>query len=446
MTAWWRIYKYTAKIALSKGEKKMNSAEEFLIRHKMNPELICPARCAEQMKDNMIAGLNGNVVDMPMIPAYLSNEGTVPEGVPAIVIDAGGTNYRCALAVFRDGKCETEKLKVCAMPGTEKPCSWDELISFVADSIEPLAQYSDVVGFCFSYNAQITPDMDGCVHKVDKEVVIEGSEGQLIGSSLKAELERRGISGKRVIILNDTVAVLLGGAASLDKSRYSGFAGQVSGTGTNTCCSVDVKSIGKLSLPKTGSMLINLESGMYDGIPCGDFDRLLDKQSHNPGEKIFEKITAGVYLGELGRLILNGAGECGLISKESKDALSKLDAIDASYIDSWSRGLDPYSVFSDDKDLSFAETVSYNLIERSARCMCTNILAIMLLTNKGRESTKPVCVCAEGSLVQKSFHYLPLLRKLLKEYGEELMNRYAVVRVCEGTTMSGSAAAAILNA
>ena len=26
----------------------MNSAEEFLIRHKMNPELICPARCAEQ--------------------------------------------------------------------------------------------------------------------------------------------------------------------------------------------------------------------------------------------------------------------------------------------------------------------------------------------------------------------------------------------------------------
>ena len=160
----------------------------------------------------------------------------------------------------------------------------------------------------------ITPERDGRVVCIDKEVVITDCEGQLVGASLLAELARRGITGKRAVILNDTVAVLLGGAAQLDKDAYSGFIGQVSGTGTNTCVSLPVSQIGKLGQSGERGMVVNLESGEYDGIEGGDYDRMLDAGSHAPGTKRFEKLTAGVYLGELARLMLRGAADEGLLS------------------------------------------------------------------------------------------------------------------------------------
>lgn len=422
----------------------MNSAEEFLIRHKMNPELICPARCAEQMKDNMIAGLNGNVVDMPMIPAYLSNEGTVPEGVPAIVIDAGGTNYRCALAVFKDGKCETEKLKVCAMPGTEKPCSWDELISFVADSIEPLAQYSDVVGFCFSYNAQITPDMDAIVVSLDKEVVVEGCNGSLLGESINLELERRGIGRKKIVILNDTVAALLGGSAVLDKDKYSDMFGMICGTGVNTCCSVDRSLIGKLSGLKKNTMLINLESGVYSMFPYGDIDALLDARSLVPGDKMMEKMCSGAYLGTLCRLALETAENEGCISAGTKERMDAIEKLNGAVADAWASGEDEYGTFATDKDREFAREVCLAIFERSARCVAINIYAIMLLNDSGTDESRPACVCAEGSLISRSRHFRPFLERELEKIAET-EKRYAVISIGKDTTLPGSAAAALLN-
>lgn len=173
---------------------------------------------------------------------------------------------------------------------------------------------TDRIGFCFSYSAEITPEIDGRIIRIDKEVMVTGSAGQLVGASLIAELARRGIRGKKIVIINDTAAVLLGGTALLDRDSYSGFIGQVSGTGTNTCCVLPAGRIGKLGVSGETGMIINLESGMYNGISGGDFDRLLDSQSNNPGLKKLEKLTAGVYLGELCRLMLMAAAEEGLLS------------------------------------------------------------------------------------------------------------------------------------
>ncbi len=74
------------------------------------------------------------------------------------------------------------------MPGTEKSASWEEFISFTADSIMPLMDEAELIGFCFSYSADITPEIDGLVRRIDKEVVITGATGQLVGASLIAGL------------------------------------------------------------------------------------------------------------------------------------------------------------------------------------------------------------------------------------------------------------------
>ena len=54
-------------------------------------------------------------------------------------------------------------------------------------------------------------------------------------------------------------------------------------------------------------------------------------------------------------------------------------------------------------------------------------------------------MCAEGSLVQKSRHYRPMLERLLKDDIGVRLGRYAVLKVGEETTLPGSAAAALLN-
>lgn len=419
-------------------------ALDFMARHGMSA-LIDPAEYAERMRQDMEHGLKGEKSSMPMIPTYIKNDGCIPKGVPAAVIDAGGTNFRSGLVTFTDAGYELTDVTKRKMPGTDKSATWEEFISFAADSIQPLMDRTELIGFCFSYNAEITPEIDGLVRRIDKEVVITGSSGRLVGASLTAELERRGITGKRVFILNDTVAALLGSSCTLDKSAYSGFVGQISGTGTNTCCALPYRRIAKLGRGGEESILVNLESGLYDGMPQGDFDVILDRESHNPGEKIMEKLTAGAYLGELGRLMLLAAADEGLLSAGSAARVRELGRIDAAVIDAWASGEKLDLAADNAADADFAQTVSLELFRRSAQCMCANLAGIMLLTGAGDDAARPVCVCAEGSLVDRSRHFRPMLEALLDEYAAGRLGKHAVLRVSRETTLPGSAAAALLN-
>ena len=85
------------------------------------------------------------------------------------------------------------------------------------------------------------------------------------------------------------------------------------------------------------------------------------------------------------------------------------------------------------------------MFQRSARCMCVNLLAIALLTGQGRDKDRPVCVCAEGSLVQRSRFYRPALEALLESDGAGRLGLHLKLNVGSETTLPGSAAAAILN-
>ena len=422
-----------------------NKALDFLHRHGMSPHQIEPEKDSAKMAEDMEWGLQGKHSSMPMIPTYLSDSGSIPKGIPVAVIDAGGTNFRSALVTFDDNGYRVDQLNKWKMPGIEKPATWEEFISFTADRIEPLMAETNYIGFCFSYSADIMPDIDGRVQRIDKEVVIRGCEGQLVGASLKAELERRGISGKQVVILNDTVAVLLGGLASVNVAKYSGFIGQVSGTGTNTCCSLPQCRITKLGLHGEKRMIVNLESGMYDGMPVGDFDRTLDNSSNNPGSKAFEKHTAGVYLGELCRQMLLAAAEENIFSAETVQKVHSLGWIDSAVIDAWACGEQLAQVSCGDEDGLFVQDLCKAMFERSARCMCTNLAAILLLTGDGKDPYKPVLICAEGSLVQKGRAYRPVLEALIRQEIGEKMGRYAELKIGEETTLPGSAAAALLN-
>lgn len=416
-------------------------AEEFLARHGMSPERIDPAVYAPKMAQSMAEGLAAEGCMLPMIPTYLKNSGAVPRGESAVVIDAGGTNFRCALARFTEAGCEISELRKTPMPGIGRSATWEEFISFVADAVMPFMDRADKIGFCFSYSADITPEIDGRVIRIDKEVVVTGSEGKLVGASLIEELERRGCRGKSVVILNDTAAVLLGVSATLDKEKYSGFIGQINGTGTNTCCIVPLEKIGKLHASGDDGVIVNIESGLYDGFPRGDFDLELDCESNNPGSKHLEKMTSGVYLGALCRIMFRAAVHEGILSDESGEEIEKRGAFNASTIDRWAGGEDMEEFC--EEDAQFIRELCLAVFERSARCMCVNLTAIALLTGEGAD--KPICVCAEGSLVQKSRHFRPMLERYLDEYARGVFGRTLEMTVGYETTLPGAAAAVLLN-
>ena len=138
------------------------------------------------------------------------------------------------------------------------------------------------------------------------------------------------------------------------------------------------------------------------------------------------------------------AGE-GLLSAVATERIGALGWIDSAVIDAWSCGEKLESVCRTEEDRAFVQTVCRAVFERSARCMATNLAAILLLTGEGTDHARPVCVCAEGSLVQKSRVYRPCLEKLLREELGEKLGRHVTLQVSYETTLAGSAAAALLN-
>lgn len=426
---------------------KSQTALAFLDSLGMSSSCVNPSECLPEMVDTIKKGLLMPCVGMPMIPTYLYNDGDIPLYEPVAVIDAGGTNFRSALVCFDGDGIQLSHYHQRKMPGTDRAVDWQEFIAFIAESISPLMECTDKIGFCFSYSATITPELDGIVHRIDKEVVINNSEGQKIAQSLQNELKARGFAGKRLVILNDTIAVLLGGTSSLNKADYCGFIGQVSGTGTNTCCALPNNAIAKLSgLEPSKAMLLNMESGMYDRLPRGELDELLDARSNNPGEKLLEKMSSGAYLGELAKSILIKAGEVSLVSSETAENIQSVDKLDTSLLDAWTRNKNPSELIVNSEDFDFARTVGFELIARSAACMCTILIGLAsVMAENGADMLKPVCVCAEGSLVRKSLYYKPLLISLLEEHGTRALGYRFALHVGDDTTLSGSAAAALLN-
>ena len=223
---------------------------------------------------------------------------------------------------------------------------------------------------------------------------------------------------------------------------YVNCFGQVSGTGTNTCCTVPGEKITKLG-DAAHDMIVNLECGMYDGLPQGVFDKQLDHESHNPGQKRFEKMTAGVYLGEVCHLTLRQAAEDGLFSKACTEKIKALPHVLSASADAWACGKGMDELAADSEDAVIISEIAAFLFERSAKLMCANLTAMAELTDAGKDGK--TAIFAEGSLVQRNHIYRPALSALVEEQLRNGLGRDIELVVEEDTTLPGAAAAALLN-
>jgi len=371
--------------------------------------------------DEMEKGLAGDASSLAMIPAYVGTAGRVPVETSVAVIDAGGTNLRIGISRFdAQGHVQFSGFSKQPMPGRDAEQTADEFYAELADALEPLQDKFENIGFCFSYPTTILPDHDGRLLHWTKEIKIPELVGQLVGSGLLAALEARGISGKRVVVLNDTVAALLAGMAQGQAFGASSYVGFILGTGTNTAYVESNKNIGKLEgYIGPGSQGINIESGGFAVVPRGPFDVQFDERSENPGIHIFEKLISGVYMGPLALELLQALASAGALSDSGGAALSIMKEISTIHIDNLAAdngrdiGVLGSEAFSN-ADRETMKTVFNAIVDRAALLTAVNIAATVVKSGEGQNAAHPVCINIDGSTYYKTYQLADKVQAHLK--------------------------------
>jgi hexokinase len=377
---------------------------EFFAQNAFSPDIDTDALLAE-FDRQMDAGLAGGKSSLAMIPAYVDADRAVKTDTPINVLDAGGTNLRVATVRFdKAGKAKIEGLRKCAMPGTDgTSLSAEAFFDRIAEVLEPVAGNAKDVGFCFSYPTEITPALDGRLMRWTKQVDAPGVVGKMIGSGVAAAVKRRLGRKPAVRVLNDTVATLLAGKSVGISRRYASYVGFILGTGTNIAYIERNARIGKVKrLDRDRAMVINIESGNFDGGPASAFDVAVDAATSDPGIGRFEKMISGRYMGDLGLVVLKRAAAAGLFSKRAAAGIAALAALTTKDFDDFvanpfTQGGAFDAVRFTDNDRRALLAICEPVFARAARLAAANIAAAVIRCGEGRDPLHPVCVTIDGS-------------------------------------------------
>ena len=430
-------------------------ARNFLKKYGMYFEDINMEECLQNFLHEMKTGLSNEKSSLQMIPTFIEVEGEIPLNEKVIVLEAGGTNFRAASVYFNDSKRPViENFKKFPMPGVEKEVGKKEFFDKTIEYMTDVMNLSKNVGFCFSYPTEMLPTKDGKLVHFSKEVKAKEVEGELIGENINLALKEQGISeAKKFILLNDTVATLLGGKAETQNRKFDGYIGFILGTGTNCCYVEKNKNIIKFeNLDNEKSQVINIETGGFTKAPGGIIDKEFDATTKDPGLYTFEKMVSGRYIGPLYHEVIKKALSDGLFSNVASVELSKM--VDLSTIDVNLFLKNPTSIDNtlgkvvnslDAEDRILLYHLFDIMSERVALLVAISLSAVVIKMDKGKDPLLPVCIAAEGttfyefkSLKDKIFYYI-------KKYLIDEKGRYIEFIKAENATLIGAAIAGLTN-
>ncbi len=308
------------------------------------------------------------------------------------------------------------------MPGTNGQLTAKQFFDSLADAALPHLKDAKIegIGFTFSYPMQITREADGILISFSKEVDAPDVVGKEIGRGLREALAEKGCkTDVPIVLLNDTVATLLSGLASIspDGSQYIGrerkkagfeaapgpVIGFILGTGFNT-------AYPETAIPKIGfnsadcPQIVVCENGNFNVLYRGQLDMEFDSTTKNPGSFFLEKATAGAYLGPLTLHILKQAVKDKVLCFEKSDSLLNMTHLETRRLNEFM--LAPLaaegqlgSLFgSKETDaLAAVQYITSIVTERAALFSAGVLGATVLKTNYFFEPYSPVRIAVEGT-------------------------------------------------
>ncbi|CED82858.1 hexokinase [Phaffia rhodozyma] len=396
-------------------------------------------------------GKNGNTV--PMLPAYVFGYPTGKEIGDYIAVDLGGTNLRvCFVTLQGEGKFEITQTKY-RLTEEQKQEDGTKLFDFCAQCVKAFlrdnlgveeGQSTDLVlGFTFSYPCLQNKIDHGELIRWTKGFGAPNTEGQDCARMFRESLERERVPIRLAALINDTTGALIASNYVDPNTKIA----CIFGTGCNAAYMETVENIPKikdLGLPDGQEMAINCEWGAFDSfdhtyLPRTKYDVIIDESSNKPGEQSFEKMIAGLYLGEVFRLVI-----CELIDEgdlflgQITYKIEKPYAFDTAFLslieaDITDEGLMTIGIFSHffglettQEERVFFKKLAELIGTRAARLSACGIAA--LVTQKGYQETG-CTVGADGSLYNKYPKFADRIHSALVdvfgEKGKNIITRHA---------------------
>ena len=426
--------------------------KSFLTENGIHPDSIDLNSELPSFMDEMQKGLNGSPSSMLMLPSYISHNYTLFPGDTSVAIDIGGTNLRIArLKVVSDSSIVIDSVSKYRMPGLDSIIDFSDFVASVVDILIPFLGKNTNVGICFSYPADILPNLDAKIITFDKEIKILNEKGKLLCASLKKELAKRGdYSHCQFKVINDTVAAMLAATVSHDITRFSGIAGFILGTGTNICYTEKTEHVRNMpndSNYSEPSMAISTEFGGYNKIKRKRIDIEIDEESQIPHDMETEKMIAGAYLGEIARKTLLVASENNFLSDGCKKELSALDRISTQELNQYYMNPHKDSKLShmakSNMDAIFIRRTAEAIFDRAAKITSLCFAAIAIQTGAVKSLGKPLLISAEGTTFEKTGHYRLALSKWLHSFAEDEKNCLIHVVTVPDATIIGTGIAAL---
>ncbi|RMZ87056.1 hypothetical protein DV736_g5715, partial [Chaetothyriales sp. CBS 134916] len=297
--------------------------------------------------DELQKGLDRDDANIPMNPTWVMGFPTGDEQGVFLALDMGGTNLRVCEITLPEEKGEFDIIQSkYRLPEELKTGTADELWEYVADCLQQFIDFHHgedeelgqiPLGFTFSYPATQHYIDHGILQRWTKGFDIAGVEGHDVVPQFEAALKKRDLPVTLAALINDTTGTLIASAYTDPAMRI----GCIFGTGCNAAYMENCGSINKLKhlkLDPEMPMAINCEYGAFDNdhvvLPLTKYDTIIDETSPRPGQQAFEKMIAGLYLGEIFRLVLVDLHENkGLVfAKQDISALKKPYTLDASFL------------------------------------------------------------------------------------------------------------------
>ncbi|KAL1283360.1 Hexokinase [Trichinella pseudospiralis] len=268
------------------------------------------------MDREMTSGLAGGLKDstIAMLPSFVP---VLPDGTECgkyMAIDLGGTNLRVMLMhIAPNADDSTAESCNFRMPQNAMTGTGEELFDFIASCMESVLRNKNLLdepikmGFTFSYPCDQTSLRSAKLLRWTKGFNASGVEGEDVVKLLQTAIHKRNLKITVMALMNDTVGTQVATAHDMRQCEL----GVIVATGTNASYMEDVKKIPKLKgvdFPYE-KMIIDTEWGGFgDGGEAEfiktQYDRIVDERSVHPGVQCFDKMVAGMYMGELVRLVI----------------------------------------------------------------------------------------------------------------------------------------------
>ncbi|RWS13368.1 Hexokinase-2-like protein [Dinothrombium tinctorium] len=403
-------------------------------------------------------------VDVKMYPTYvhaIPNNNTNYEEGKFLALDLGGSNFRVGLVELIDDDIEMSS-QMYALPEQLMHESGEKLFDYIADCLAKFMEEKAVkdkklaLGFTFSFPLKQEGLNKATLTQWTKGFKCPGVEGNDVVELLRQALHRRNdIDVEIEAIVNDTTGTLMSCAYQIRDCRV----GLVVGTGTNACYVEKVEHISdyfpdsEITVLNPGQVIVNTELGAFGDNGVLDFirtkwDKEVDTRSKNPGCQLFEKMSSGMYLGEIVRailvdlidreLILNGLGsekmntpfafKTQYISEIETDSSGKYDEIDRVL-----KELDLTHATRDD-----CEIIKFVCSLVSTRAAQLASAAVATILNRIKRFNTTIAV--DGSVYRKHPHF----RKIMEETICKLVNpRYKLVLSEDGSGKGAALTASV---